>query len=77
MLGMMRQPLDGDRFARAASLLAAVDTLAPMQGLMRAAGLIMTTPREEQRAALGAAGVALVPSDESMLGTSPGNRVAV
>lgn len=77
MLAIMRRPLDGERWPRAASLLAAVDALPAMARLMPVATLFMTTSREEQRAALAAAGVAVVPAAESVIGSAALARVAV
>lgn len=77
MLPLMRRELDADRFPRAASLLAVIAALPEMQRLMTLATLFMTTPREAQRNALAAAGVALVPPEESLMGDTAGARVAV
>ena len=77
MLGLMRRTFDADRFPRAASLLAAVDSLPASAATMAQARLTMTTPREEQRAALLAAGVTLVPEAESVAGLAPLPRIAV
>lgn len=77
MLAMMRRPLNADRFPRAASLLAAVEALPEMAKLMPAVGIIMANPPGEQRAALAAAGVPVVPDADSVLGPAPLPRVAV
>ena len=54
---------------------ATVGALPAMARLMPIADLIMRTPPAEQRAALAAAGVALVPESESVNGTTPRPRI--
>jgi glutathione S-transferase len=75
MPGFVRQPIDAARFPRCAAFVATVGALPAMARLMPIADLIMRTPPAEQRAALAAVGVALVPESESVNGATPRPRI--
>ena len=75
MPAFVRQPIDATRFPRCAAFVATVSALPPMAKLMPIADLIMRTAPGEQRAALEAAGVELVPAEESVAGATPRARV--
>lgn len=75
MPGFVRLPVDPERFPRCAALAATVGAHPAMAGLMPVAELIMRTKPDEQRAALAAAGVALVPEADSVGTASPRPRV--
>ena len=75
MPAFVRQPIDPARFPRCAAFVAAVGAVPAMAQLMPVADLIMRTPPAEQRAALEAAGVALVPAAESVGSDTPRPRV--
>lgn len=75
MPAFVRQPVDAVRFPRCAAFVDTIGALPAMARLMPIAGLIMRTAPGEQRAALTAAGVDLVPETESVNGGTPRPRV--
>lgn len=75
MPGFVRQPVDPARFPRCATFIDTVGAVPAMARLLPIAELFMRTARPEQRAALEAAGVALVPAGESVGGDMPRPRV--
>ena len=75
MPGFVRQPVDPDRFPRCAALLNTLNAHPAMAELLPIAELIMRTKPAEHRAALEAAGVALVPLSESVVTDTPRPRI--
>lgn len=75
MPGFVRQPVDPERFPRCAAFVDLISAHPVMAKLLPIAGLIMTTPPAQQRDALAAAGVSVVPAAESVGTDTPRARV--
>lgn len=75
MPGFVRQPIDPARFPRCATFVETVSAHPAMAKLLPIADLIMRTRPADHRAALEAAGVALVPLSESVVTDTPRPRI--